>query len=81
VILDTHPLHQIAESLLSLKANVTEKNRLERSNEMKINCQEHRKTMELFALRRALEKGISDPKELENVKKRIKTLEKELGLD
>jgi hypothetical protein len=48
---------------------------------MKINCQEHRKTMELLALRRALEKGISDPKELDNVKERIRTLEKELRLD
>jgi hypothetical protein len=48
---------------------------------MKINCQEHRKTMELLALRRALEKGVSDPKELENVKERIRSLEKELGLD
>ena len=48
---------------------------------MKINCQEHRKTMELLALRRALKKGISDPKELREVKERIKTLEKELGLD
>ena len=48
---------------------------------MKINCQEHRKTMELLALRKALEKGISDPKELDNVKERIRTLEKELRLD
>ena len=48
---------------------------------MKINCQEHRKTMELLALKRALEKGISDPKELNDVKERIKALEKELGLD
>ena len=48
---------------------------------MKINCQEHRKTMELLALRKTLEEGISDPKELNEVKKRIRTLEKELGLD
>jgi hypothetical protein len=48
---------------------------------MKINCQEHRKTMELLALRKKLEEGISDPKELERIKERIKTLEKELGLD
>jgi len=37
--------------------------------------------MELLALRRALEKGISDPKELKKVKERIRSLEKELGLD
>jgi len=48
---------------------------------MKINCQEHRKTMELLALRKALGKGISDPKKLNQVKERIRVLEKELGLD
>ena len=48
---------------------------------MKINCQEHRKTMELLSLRQRLEEGISDPKELKEVKKRIKTLERELQLD
>jgi len=37
--------------------------------------------MELLALRKTLEEGISDPKELNEVKKRIRTLEKELGLD
>ena len=48
---------------------------------MKINCQEHRKTMELLALRKTLKEGISDPKKLKEVKERIRTLEKELGLD
>jgi hypothetical protein len=37
--------------------------------------------MELLALRKRLKEGISDQKELNEVKKRIRTLEKELGLD
>ena len=48
---------------------------------MKVNCQEHSKTMELLSLRIKLEKGIPDPKERKELKKRIKTLEKELKLD
>lgn len=48
---------------------------------MKVNCDHHGKTMELLALRLKLEKGISDPVELSEVKERIETLEKELGLD
>jgi hypothetical protein len=48
---------------------------------MKINCQEHRKTMELLFLRKRLEEGITDPKELEEVKERIKTLETELRIE
>ena len=48
---------------------------------MKINCQEHRKTRELLALRKKLKEGISDPKELNEVKERIRILEKEPGLD
>jgi hypothetical protein len=37
--------------------------------------------MELLGLRKKLKKGISDPKELNEVKERIRSLEKELGLD
>jgi hypothetical protein len=37
--------------------------------------------MELFALKKTLKEGISDPKKLNQVKERIRTLEKELGLD
>jgi len=48
---------------------------------MKINCQEHRKTMELLSLKKALKESISDTKKLDEIKKRIRTLEKELGLD
>jgi hypothetical protein len=48
---------------------------------MKVNCDQHGKTMELLALRLKLEKGIPNPVELSQVKERIETLEKELGLD
>ena len=48
---------------------------------MIIDCKEHSKTMELLSLRMRLEKGIPDPKELKEVKERIKLLEKELKLD
>ena len=47
---------------------------------MKANCQEYSKTLELLSLRMKLEKGISDPKEMKEVKKRITVLEKEFGL-
>jgi hypothetical protein len=48
---------------------------------VKVDCQEHSKSMELLALRIRIEKGISDPKELETVKKKIELLEKDLNLD
>jgi len=48
---------------------------------MKVNCDQHGKSMELLALRLKLEKGISDPHELSEVKERIESLEKELGID
>jgi len=47
---------------------------------MKVNCQEYRKSMELLGLKLRLKKGISDPREQKEIKKRIKTLEKELKL-
>ena len=37
--------------------------------------------MELLALKKTLAKGISDPMKLNEVKERIRILEKELGLD
>lgn len=46
-----------------------------------VDCKEHRKSMELLALRVKIEKGVSDPKELENIKKKIELLEKDLKLD
>ena len=48
---------------------------------VKVDCKEHRKSMELLALRVRIEKGVSDPKELENIKKKIERLEKDLELD
>lgn len=48
---------------------------------VKVDCKEHSKSMELLALRIKIEKGISDPKELENIKKKIELLEKDLKLD
>jgi len=47
---------------------------------MKVNCQEHRKSMELLGLKIKLKKGIPDPEEQKEIKKRIRVLEKELGL-
>lgn len=48
---------------------------------VKVDCKEHRTSMELLALKIRIEKGISDPKELENIKKKIELLEKDLELD
>jgi len=48
---------------------------------MNINCQDHRKSMELLELKLRLKKGINDSKALEEVQTRIKILEKELKLD
>jgi hypothetical protein len=48
---------------------------------MKINCQEHRKAMGLLVIRKKLKDGISDSKKMKEVKERIRTLEKALGLD
>lgn len=47
---------------------------------MKINCAEHRKSMELLGLKMRLEKGISDPKERKSVEEKIHELEKELEM-
>ena len=48
---------------------------------MKINCQQHRKAMQLLGLRLRIGKGISDLNEKEEIIKIIKALEKELKLD
>jgi hypothetical protein len=48
---------------------------------MKIDCQQHRKFMELLGLRMRLKKGISNVKEQKEIEKRIEALEKELQLD
>ncbi|MBW1910586.1 MAG: hypothetical protein JRJ11_13770 [Deltaproteobacteria bacterium] len=48
---------------------------------MKVNCQDHRKSMELLSLKLRLKKGVSNPEEQKNVKKRIRALERELSMD
>lgn len=48
---------------------------------MNVNCQEHRRSMELLGLKLRLEKGVSDPGERAEIEKRIEALEKDLKLD
>jgi len=48
---------------------------------MKVNCQEHRQSMELLGLKLRLEQGLTDPKERDDIEKRIQALEKDLKLD
>ena len=48
---------------------------------MKVNCQDHRQSMELLGLKLRLEKGVSDPKERGEIEQRIRVLEKDLELD
>ncbi|MCD4717599.1 MAG: hypothetical protein K8R45_12785 [Desulfobacterales bacterium] len=48
---------------------------------MKVNCQDHRKSMELLGLQVRLKNGIGDEKEQKEVEKRIRDLEKELKMD
>ena len=48
---------------------------------MNVNCQDHRESMELLALRLRLKKSIADPKERKEVEERITILEKELKVD
>ena len=48
---------------------------------MNVNCQEHRKSMELIGLKLRLKEGIADREERNEVKKRITVLQKELELD
>jgi hypothetical protein len=48
---------------------------------MKVNCEDHRRSMELLGLKLRLEKEVMDPKERDEIKKRIRALEKDLKLD
>ena len=48
---------------------------------MKVNCQEHRKSMELLGLKLRLKEGISDQEERNDIEKRIRILERDLKLD
>lgn len=48
---------------------------------MNVNCQDHRKSMELLGLRLRLKEGIADQRERDKIEERIRALEKELKLD
>jgi hypothetical protein len=48
---------------------------------MKVNCQEHRKSMALLGLKLRLKNIPVNTKEREEIEKRIAILEKELNLD
>jgi len=48
---------------------------------MKVNCAQYSKSMELLALKRSLEAGITDEEQRERTRERIEVLEKELELD
>jgi hypothetical protein len=48
---------------------------------MKVNCQEHRKSMALLGLKLRLKNVPISTKEREEIEKQIAILEKELGLD
>ncbi|MCP4575175.1 MAG: hypothetical protein GY846_02640 [Deltaproteobacteria bacterium] len=48
---------------------------------MKVNCQEHRKSMALLGLKLRLKNIPVNTKEREEIEKQIANLEKELGLD
>jgi len=47
---------------------------------MKINCGEYRQTMELLALKQRIEREDLEPRERQEIEKRIKELETELDL-
>ena len=48
---------------------------------MKVNCQDHSKSMELLGLQMRLRNGVADAKEQKEIEKRIRALEKELKMD
>jgi len=48
---------------------------------MKVNCQEHRKSMALLGLKLRLKDASVNDKEREEIEKQIAILEKDLGLD
>ena len=50
-------------------------------DKMKVNCQEHRKSMALLGLKLRLETAPVNTKEREEIEKQIAILEKELALD
>ena len=50
-------------------------------DKMKVNCQEHRKSMALLGLKLRLKDASVNDKEREEIEKQIAILEKELNLD
>ena len=48
---------------------------------MKVNCQEHRKSMALLGLKLRLKEAPANAKERKEIEKQIAILEKELNLD
>ncbi|MBW1788336.1 MAG: hypothetical protein JRK53_17215 [Deltaproteobacteria bacterium] len=48
---------------------------------MKVNCTDHRNSMELLGLQLRLKEGISDPHEKKQVEERVQALEQELGIN
>ncbi|HKI50221.1 MAG TPA: hypothetical protein VKA69_12890 [Desulfobacteria bacterium] len=50
-------------------------------NKMKVNCQDHRKSMALLGLKQRLKDESVDAKERREIEEQIAILEKELGLD
>ncbi|MBC8419800.1 MAG: hypothetical protein KJ573_14165 [Proteobacteria bacterium] len=48
---------------------------------VKVNCQEHRKSMELLGLKLKLKEVSTDQKERDEIERRIMALEKDLKLD
>ncbi len=48
---------------------------------MKVNCQDHRKSMALLGLKLRLKDASMDPKERREIEEQIALLEKELDLD
>ena len=48
---------------------------------MIVNCQEHRKSMELLGLKLRLKEADTDQKKRDEIEKRIRILEKDLDLD
>ena len=48
---------------------------------MNVDCRQYRKDMELLSLKLKLKHGVADPEERQEIEKRIRVLEEELGLD
>jgi len=49
--------------------------------DMEVNRQDHPQSMELLRVKRRLKKSVADPKERQDIKERIRELERDLKLD